>query len=253
VTLAGCSCLTSSAASADEPKPLTVSEDKKAEALVRYEEGTKHYRLAEYDEAIAAFREAYLLVEAPEFLYDIAQSYRLKGPRFCGQARQFYRSYLSVAPTTPKRPAVTAAIADMDDCVRTTQQSPWAEAVPRPLSPQKEPERAPAAEPHRRAPGLATWIAGGTGVAFLAAGGALLISYQLDYTSLRDSGCAPNCDSSTVDGLRDRRAAGFVLLVAGGAAVGTAIILWIAGNPPASKTAAFVRPAIGGLQTGFRF
>jgi hypothetical protein len=41
--------------------------------------GNKHFELAEYDAAIADFKEAYRIGDAPGYLYNIAQAYRLKG------------------------------------------------------------------------------------------------------------------------------------------------------------------------------
>ena len=85
-----------------QPAPVT---DPAATATARrlYEEGIKHYNVAEYDEAIAAFREAYWLTSAPELLYDIAQSYRLRGPGSCGSALKFYKSFLRLDAGTPPR------------------------------------------------------------------------------------------------------------------------------------------------------
>jgi hypothetical protein len=61
-------------------------------ARVLYAKGTKHYALAEYDEAIAAFKDAYKELEEPLFLYNIAQAYRQKGD--CLNAVRFYKTYL---------------------------------------------------------------------------------------------------------------------------------------------------------------
>lgn len=61
-------------------------------ARVLYEKGTKHYDLAEYDEAIAAFKDAYKELKEPLFLYNIAQAYRQK--RDCVNAVKFYKTYL---------------------------------------------------------------------------------------------------------------------------------------------------------------
>ena len=61
-------------------------------ARVLYEKGTQHYDLAEYDEAIAAFKGAYKELKEPLFLYNIAQAYRQK--RDCVNAVKFYKTYL---------------------------------------------------------------------------------------------------------------------------------------------------------------
>src|SRR5262245_12813633 len=92
--------------------------DKEQQARGLYEQGLKHYNLAEYDLAIELFKQAYLLTEAPELLFNIAQSYRLKGAGNCRSALQFYRTYLRVEPRASKRASVEAAIADMEICAR---------------------------------------------------------------------------------------------------------------------------------------
>jgi len=62
------------------------------QARVLYAEGRRHYDLAEWDQAIASFKEAYTAYAEPLFLFNIAQAYRQKGD--CAGARTFYKSYL---------------------------------------------------------------------------------------------------------------------------------------------------------------
>src|SRR5262245_20805216 len=97
-------------------------EEETAAARALYEKGLKHYNLAEYPEAIALFREAYHSSDAPEFLFNIAQAYRLRGDH-CTQALQFYRSYLRVAPESSKRKSVEAAMIDMERCAAAEPKS----------------------------------------------------------------------------------------------------------------------------------
>jgi tetratricopeptide (TPR) repeat protein len=226
-------------------------EDRKVTAVSLYEEGLKHYRLAEYDDAITAFRQAYRLSNAPEFLYDIAQSYRLKGPSNCAQALQFYKTYINIAPDTPKRAAVEAAITDMETCSRDNPQA-MSQAKPskvdiaiRPSAPPPE-ESAP--------PGWIPWTVGGIGLALAATGSALLVSYEFDYKSLRDSRCAPSCDTGAVDRLRTRRTVGYLLLGTGGAVLGTGVVLWfVSRDGHRGRGSAFVRPTLGTIETGLVF
>src|SRR5262249_22773412 len=92
--------------------------EKEERALGLFEQGLRHYKLGEYDAAINFFKQAYLLTDAPELLYNIAQSYRLKGAGHCGLALKFYKNYLQSEPETAKRASVDAVIADMDKCAR---------------------------------------------------------------------------------------------------------------------------------------
>ena len=51
------------------------------QAREQYDKGLTHYNLAEWDEAIAAFKKAYELSHAPGLLYNVAQAQRLKGDK----------------------------------------------------------------------------------------------------------------------------------------------------------------------------
>jgi hypothetical protein len=53
-----------------------------------YQRGRSHYDLHEWDQAIAEFKEAYRIRSDAASLFNIAQSYRLKGD--CAQAACFY-------------------------------------------------------------------------------------------------------------------------------------------------------------------
>src|SRR5215470_12605929 len=86
------------------------SEHDQRAARKLFQEGSRHYDLAEYDEAIAAFKEAYRLSEVPGLLYNIGQAYRKKGPSGCEQAASFYRSYLRVKPEVEEREEIEAWI-----------------------------------------------------------------------------------------------------------------------------------------------
>ncbi len=77
-----------------------------------YQEGTQHYNLSEFEEAVAAYREAYRLRPDAVFLFNIAQSYRML--KRYGQASQFYKSYLRVRPDASNRGEVERRIEEMD-------------------------------------------------------------------------------------------------------------------------------------------
>src|SRR6185503_16193536 len=69
----------------------TAHADDKKKAKAFYDEGLKRYNLAEYPDAIKAWKEAYLLSKKPLLLFNIGQAYRLSGD--CKQAMIFYDSY----------------------------------------------------------------------------------------------------------------------------------------------------------------
>lgn len=92
--------------------------------------GGKHYALAEYDAAIADFKEAYRISDEPAFLFNIAQSYRMKNE--CREAATFYRNYLrrstdekGVEP--PNAAKVRGFITEMDACAAKQPAKPTTE------------------------------------------------------------------------------------------------------------------------------
>jgi tetratricopeptide (TPR) repeat protein len=98
-----------------------VDEATKAKVQALDAEGAQHFNLAEYDEAIVAYKEAYRLDPEPLFLYDIAQAYRQKPD--CTKARTFYKSYLRNAPDATNRDKVDKRIAEMEECIRASGAS----------------------------------------------------------------------------------------------------------------------------------
>jgi tetratricopeptide (TPR) repeat protein len=76
------------------------AEDKVA-ARAAFTEGTKHYDLNQYEQALEAFKRAYWNYEEPTFLFNIAQCHRALGRK--EEALAFYRSYLRKLPDAPNR------------------------------------------------------------------------------------------------------------------------------------------------------
>jgi tetratricopeptide (TPR) repeat protein len=79
-----------------------------------YKEGVTHYDLAEYDRAVAKFKEAYRLSNDPAYLFNIAQSYRMA--RNCREAGRFYQRVLAVQTDAPNKDKIEARIAEMKAC-----------------------------------------------------------------------------------------------------------------------------------------
>ena len=87
-------------------------------------------------DAIAAFQEGFRAKPAPQFLYNIAQSYRLsKRP---DRAVLFYRKYLALEPEAANRAEVETQIKTLDEIVRQ-QQSRASRQPQQPLPPASEP------------------------------------------------------------------------------------------------------------------
>lgn len=105
------------ARAADPPKAA----NPRAEAKRLYDEGTKHYNLAEYPQAIEKYRAAYALVPEPTLLFNIAQSYRLAGD--FRMARTFYKNYQNNAPNAVNRKLVDEKIAEMNDLLAKQERA----------------------------------------------------------------------------------------------------------------------------------
>jgi tetratricopeptide (TPR) repeat protein len=90
--------------------------------------GQAHYDRGEYDEAIVYFRAAYDAVPSAGLLYNLGQSYRLKGD--CVQAATMYRQYLLVSGTSRYHSLVEGHLASLEACVRERLGGHVLQAVP---------------------------------------------------------------------------------------------------------------------------
>jgi tetratricopeptide (TPR) repeat protein len=75
-------------------------------------EGTKHFDLGEWDEALKSFKRAYMLYEDPTLLWWIAECHRELGQK--ADAIRVYKNYLRRAPDAANRADVEAAIAKLE-------------------------------------------------------------------------------------------------------------------------------------------
>lgn len=73
-----------------------------------YDQGRKHFDLGEYKEAIASWKQAYMLSTAPLLLFNIGQAYRLSGN--CAQANRFYLNYQRAEPRPTNKAELDAAM-----------------------------------------------------------------------------------------------------------------------------------------------
>lgn len=89
--------------------PEAHADDKKAKAKALYEDGLKHYNLAEWTDAIKSWKESYLISKKPLLLFNIGQAYRLAGD--CKQAMTFYDSYQREEPNPKNQNELDQALA----------------------------------------------------------------------------------------------------------------------------------------------
>jgi tetratricopeptide (TPR) repeat protein len=92
------------------------------------ERGQEHFDRAEWNDAIALFREAYDLYPSPGILYNLGQAYRLKGD--CVLAATMYRHYLLVTRTSQYHTVVERHLASLDACVQERLGGEILAAVP---------------------------------------------------------------------------------------------------------------------------
>ena len=81
-------------------------------ARADYEAGARHYDLAEFDEALASFKDAYRARTDPAFLFNIAQCLRKLNK--LDDATTFYRTYLRRAPDASNRVEVERHLKDVE-------------------------------------------------------------------------------------------------------------------------------------------
>ena len=87
-------------------------EQNKALAKQHFEAGVSHFDLAEWEQALVEFKEAYRLKSDATFLYNIAQCHRKLG--HVDDALTFYKTYLRRAPDAPNREEVERRILELE-------------------------------------------------------------------------------------------------------------------------------------------
>ncbi len=105
-----------------------VTPEQQAQAQDYFQKGDTAYNLGRYDEAVEWFTKAYEVWQLNEFLYNIAQSYRLAGN--CKQALHFYKRFRSLkerdteAPLSKKkREEVDRFINELTECAAKADTS----------------------------------------------------------------------------------------------------------------------------------
>lgn len=95
-------------------EPITPSViPQKARALA--ERGREFHDAGDYGNAIASFKEAYVIAPTPGLLFNLAQAYRLQGN--CDDAALMYRRYLDTGPSFEARAIAEGHLATVERCV----------------------------------------------------------------------------------------------------------------------------------------
>ncbi|HEX4453606.1 MAG TPA: hypothetical protein VH143_22195 [Kofleriaceae bacterium] len=212
-------------------------------AATAYREGRRLYDLRDWDGAIAKFKEAYELRADAASLFDIAQSYRLKGD--CVEAASFYRTYLRNFAHAENRTLVARFLGQLEPCVRAAAQpkepAPEPARVVVPPAPAAPATQVPVASPpapvvqHRNHVALYVGLAA---VAVGAVSGGISIHESLEARDVSRDVSAGNGmwqPGLQAQGQRDDRDA-VIFAVGGGAAlIGGAIAIWLGLRSPGEQ------------------
>jgi hypothetical protein len=109
-----------------------------------FQQGQRLYTVSRYREALEQFKNAFLAVEDPVFLYNIAQCHRLLGES--AEAARFYRRYIEAAPSGSERTRAEKWIAELESAPGT---------APAPVSPAPRPSPPPVTPPAGASPPMA--------------------------------------------------------------------------------------------------
>jgi tetratricopeptide (TPR) repeat protein len=185
--------------------------------------GRALHDLGDYDQAIVAYKQAYMIAPSPGLLFNMAQAYRLAGD--CPQAASFYRRFLSTGPEPEARRVTEQHLAVVESCVRRGGSGGPALALRAHDDPAVD-------EPGAGKRHLGMAIAGGGGLLLVAG-----VYFALDARSASDqvaNAYAHGASWKMIADLDQRGqrsseiAAG--LAITGGAAVATGVVLYILGR-----------------------
>jgi len=253
--------------------------DDKAKAKKLYDEGLRHYNVAEYSQAIDAWKESYLISKKSLLLFNIGQAYRLSGD--CKSAQTFYDNYQEAEPRPKNQDELDQAIAACKDkpadkpadkplavttTTTTTTTAQPTETRPTETRPtetkptETKPVEITPVEPPHQPPPPSPAASGGhrkLAIGLTVAGGVLeagAVFFALDSRSKSNAvQNATTWDQHTKDlqsaGQRDNKLA-WGLGIAGGAALVTGVVLIVTGGHSA-ETGVAIAPTRDGAQVGW--
>lgn len=223
--------------------------------------GNKHFELAEYDAAINDFKEAYRISDAPGYLYNIAQAYRLKGD--CRNSVIFYKNFLRRQPDAPNAAKVRERITEMEACAAKQPADPVATTPPPPPTttpPTTPPTTTTPEQPEQpeepEEPVVTTnnrgWmkIAGFAGIGVGAVTLGLGVKFMLDGKSANDdlkTACMVSCTGAEARAIEEKgksaNTRAVVASVAGAAFVGAGVVLLVLGRSGETQPEVAITPS----------
>jgi tetratricopeptide (TPR) repeat protein len=108
------------------PVAVAQSPDALAKAQAAFDQAQSNYLQGKYDEAAAGFQDAYASRPFPQFLYNIAASFHMKGKKTSDveaykKAVEFYRQYLKEEPGASDKAKVERAIGVLEAEIKRLQ------------------------------------------------------------------------------------------------------------------------------------
>jgi tetratricopeptide (TPR) repeat protein len=250
------------------PEETPEESPEQQEARRLYAQGQTHYDLAEYEQAIDLFNEAYRLTRAPGLLYNLAQAHRLNGN--CVEAERLYKSYVREDPEGKRRDKADMHLANVAACAedqrRAQREAEEAKAVAEReamlRASRPEPIGGPVDRPPNRA-GRTKKLAGYTSAAIGLALGATGIYFhskarqdaeQVDELYAEGGRWSESIDEIDQRGHR-RGITAAVLYISGGAALSTGLVLYFLGRRDhnAAKQRLSVAPTAGGATVRWKW
>jgi hypothetical protein len=232
----------------------TAYADDRATAKKLYDDGLRHYNVAEYGDAIAAWKQAYLISKKPILLFNIGQAYRLGGD--CKQATTFYDSYEREEPHPSNQDELDQARVLCKDAVVATppvpdHPTPTPDPTPTPTPPTPTTSTLPLPSPSTStttttSTHLTAYVVAGAGLA-VGIGGIVfaLDARAQDHQNLGVTSWTAENNRIQARGERDDKLA-IACGVIGVAGIATGVVLYALGRDSDEHGVAMV-PTRGGL------
>lgn len=197
-----------------------------AKAKSFYEQGKAEFEAGRFEDAMAAFTEAYNLTAEPKLLFNLAAC--AEGMKDKERAKAYYQVYLEELPDAEDANDVRARIEKLSK-EPTSEPVPVTEPEAKPAAAPKPDESIDAAafynKPQEKKKHAPIWpaVTIGVGGMTLAAGMITAILAKTRYDGL-ESTCKPNCTDDQVSTAKAPAVAADVLFGVGGAAVITGVV-----------------------------
>jgi tetratricopeptide (TPR) repeat protein len=206
-----------------------------AQARIVWRRALQHYNLAEWEDALKDYTEAYRLHPDPSFLFNIGQCHRQLNHH--QEAVTFYRAYLRNVPDAANRDAILGIIAK-EEATLTEEAATRKLPPPGPVEPGAPPRTAlddradrdaePAQHPGRGYK-IAALATGGAGVTALILGGVFAIMAGSASDELNHPQPGTVFDASVEQRMNTDRNLSIAMFAVGGALTATGVTLAVLG------------------------